>query len=246
MANQQQITNGPSERRLDHAIRASLGTILIAFLATSPGLAEDSSLTLGDLEAYRQALENQRDLSPKLVGFRDLWSHPAEYLGRPVRVEGRIKRQFQQAAVGEFPPLVEAWILSSVDDPICLVFPIKQDRPPPADGTWVRFDGTYLKRLRYQGGDVARVAPLLVGPEAPTIVESGASVEFGRSWSSTHWIMGLGVAAMVALVLARRHFSRPISQPISIEPPPVFVDVEPDLIEDLSGEVGATDDQSHE
>jgi hypothetical protein len=44
--------------------------------------------------------------------------------------------------------------------------------------------------------------------------------------------MGLGAAGLVAMVLARRHLSRPPSMPDSLDPPPRFIDGEPDLVEE--------------
>ena len=204
--------------------------------------AEDSPFGLADLEAYRIALAAKPDRSAPTVRFRDLWDRPEVYAGRPVRVEGRVARLFRQPRVGEFPPLAEAWIISKAGDPFCVVFPMAEGQPTPKVGSSVRFSGTFLKRLRYQSGDVARIAPLIVGPEAPsTTVPPGLLFE-GPSWSTADWVMGLGAASLVAMVLARKHLSRPPSPPISLDPPPMFVDGEPDQEKEISHEGPADED----
>jgi hypothetical protein len=199
----------------------------IAWLNAPAGVsADDSHLGLADLEAYRVALATKPDGSAPLVGFRDLWDRPEAYVGRPVRVEGRVARLFRQPRLGEFPPLVEAWVVSPAGDPFCLVFPQVEGRSTPEVGALVRFSGTFLKRIKYQGGDTARVAPLLVGPEGPS--ESSESSEAaGKSWSSTDWMMGLGAVVVISLVLARRHLNRPTEPAASYDPPPIFVDGQP-------------------
>ena len=214
--------------------------ILAMFLPVSPlapALAEDTPLTLGDLEAYRLALAAKPDPSAPRVGFRDLWERPEAYVNHSVRIEGRVERLFRQPALGEFPPLVEAWVFSEAGDPFCLVFPARSGRPVPEIKAPIRFTGTFLKRLRYQG-DVARVAPLIVGPEPPSMVASD-----GSSWSKVDWVMGLFAASMVTMVIARRHLSRPASRPVPLDPPPVFVDGEADPIEGEPDAGGAADDQ---
>ncbi len=198
--------------------------LLIGCLASSLGaVAEDSPLTLADLEAYRVALLSKPDSSAPTVGFRDLWDRPDAYAGRAVSVEGRLARTFRQPKYGEFPPLVEAWVVSPAGDPFCLIFPQAGGGPTPEIGASVRFSGTFLKRIEYRGGDVARLAPLIVGPVAPSDRNSTPGIE-REGWSSTDWMMGVGASLVVALILAGRHFARPAPAHPSFEPPPSFVD----------------------
>jgi hypothetical protein len=206
---------------------------------------QDAGLTLADLVPYRAALEGKPAEPAVAVTFRALWDHAAQYQGRRVQVEGRVARRFRQDAFGEFPPLVEAWAMSPAGDPFCLVYPVpaKQDRATPSGrdaspGASVRFEGTYLRRITYQGGDVARVALLIVGDRPPIVidaVEKGARGAVGlarrdhdRSWLD--WTIGLVAAAFVALVLAHRHLTAPSRKPLridrEIEPAPEFVDPE--------------------
>jgi hypothetical protein len=206
--------------------RATL-LLIAGLVAASRAVAEDSPLGLADLEAYRVALASKPVGSAPMVRFRDLWDRPGDHAGKSVSVEGRVARTFRQPGFGEFPPLVEAWILSPAGDPFCLVFPQTEATPIPEIGSPVRFSGTFLKRIKYQGGDVPRLAPLIVGPVAPsTSYSSPETVRDG--WSSTDWMMALGASLVVALILAGRHLSRPAPISRAIEPPPAFVDGKPE------------------
>jgi hypothetical protein len=198
--------------------------LLIGCLAGLPlAVGDDSPLSLADLEAYRVALASKPDSTARSVSFRDLWDRPEDYAGRTVAVEGRVARTFRQPRFGEFPPLVEAWVVSPPGDPFCLVFPQPEGRPALGVGAFVRFSGTFLKRIKYQGGDVDRLAPLIVGPRAPDAPLS-APVTAWKEWSSADWMMAVGALLVVSLVLLTRHFSRPAVDSRPIEPPPSFVD----------------------
>ena len=149
-------------------IQSLLGLTLTLLLGSGVASGDDSPLTLADLEAYRLALASKPDGPATPVKFRDLWDRPEAYLGRVVKVEGRVARLFRQGRFGEFPPLVEVWVVSPVGDPFCLVFPLVEGRASPEIGASVRFSGTFVKRIKYQGGDAARVAPLF-GRSSSTI-----------------------------------------------------------------------------
>ena len=175
------------------------GGVCLAVLlagAVAPALAaDDAALTVADLAAYRAALSGQRRAQepPAVVGFRELWDHPATYQGRRVQVQGRLVRRFRQGSFGTFPPLEEAWVFSPAGDPFCLVFPAPRDpeereaetktKTPGAAGS-VRFAGTFLKLLEYQGADGPRRAPLIVGPAPPVAVtvalEPAQAADAGR------------------------------------------------------------------
>ena len=155
------------------------GVCLAALFAGAPSLAaDDAALTVADLAAYRAALSGQSRAQepPAVVGFRELWEHPATYQGRRVQVQGRLVRRFRQGSFGTFPPLEEAWVFSPSGDPFCLVFPATRDpretqsepktKTSAAAGS-VRFAGTFLRLIQYQGADGPRRAPLIVGPAPP-------------------------------------------------------------------------------
>lgn len=200
---------------------------------------DDSGLTLSDLTPYRAALERPAEGPTAAVTFRDLWNDPSRYRGRRVRVEGRVVRRFKQGAVGTFPALVEVWAVSPVGDPFCLVFPAPtaspagegRSAPDPAPGASVRFEGTYLKKLRYRGSDTDRLAPLIVGSRPPTVTSPAPPRDAAEPQGGpdrTAWVFGLVAAGLVGLALARRHLNAPPRRPSrpagEEEPPPEFVD----------------------
>ena len=212
--------------------------------AGAGGEDPEPSLSLSDLAPYRAALEPKSKPKPgatapaEPVTFRDLWDHPEAHRGRRVRCEGRVVRRFRQGAFGTFPPLTEVWAVSAAGDPFCLVFPTPAAAgPDPAPGASVRFEGTFLRRLRYQGGDADRLAPLVVGdrppavttpaPPRPTRPPPGLAPP-GAGLTRFEWPLGLLAAAVLALALARRHLLGPSRPPVrprgDEEPPPEFVD----------------------
>ena len=187
--------------------------LLAAILAT----IDDGRLALGDLAAYRDALEIKMPDSVPAVTFRDLWAHPDRYQGRPVRVEARVVRRFRRESVGRLPPLAEVWAVEPSGDPLCLVFPDADGSASLAVGRTIRFAGTYLKRVRYRGGDADRLAPLIVGPSPPTPLADSDR-------RSLDLALGVGAAFAVMLMLSRRALSRPIRRPVPTGPAPEFVD----------------------
>lgn len=211
-----------------------IGSILMLGLGAALAHAEDPPpVSLADLAAYRAALiAPSGPASPPTVTFRDLWEHPERHQGRLVRVEGRLARLFRQPAVGQFPPLAEAWITSPKGEPICLVFPTGPGSATPQSGDQVRFAGTFLRRILYSGGDGKRIAPLLVGPHLPSVLDAGsrsASDPFGPIFGGDHladWGISLVVSLGVLAVLLRRHLSRPPEPVAPLDPPPAFLDGE--------------------
>ncbi len=214
-------------------MRLRLALRILASLAATVTTtrADDPAVSIADLAAYQTALAAPR-VAPSVaqVTFRELWEHPQAHQGQPVQVEGRVARLFRQPGVGQFPPLVEAWITSPLGEPTCLVFPSGTGRGVPDLGTQVRFGGTFLRRITYPGGDTQRVAPLVVGPEAPIVLDSGPSsggASFGPIFGgnpAADWGIGLLAALAVAGVLARRHLNRPAPVTAPIGPTPLFLD----------------------
>ena len=200
----------------------TLGLVL-ALLAANPARGDEPAVGIADLESYRAALSTPPDPSAKSVTFRELWEHPEAHNGRSVKVEGRVARLFRQPRVGEFPPLVEAWIVVESGDPFCLVFPRSEGAPILDIGSRVAFTGTFLRKIRYQGADAARLAPLIVGPDSPSMATGQVELS-SRSWSTIDWGMGVLAAGFVGMILFRRHFSRPLAPPMVLGPPPIFLD----------------------
>ena len=203
-------------------------SIVLSLVAAGPIEVDGSSLGLADLPAYRNALEAGPEDSAEPVTFRDLWDDPDRFEGQRVRVVGRVVRRFHQPAVGTYPALAEVWARDDQGNLLCLVHPEGEDRADSAPGRTIRFEGTYLKRLRYPGGDADRLAPLIVGhrPPAPTTPASPVA-EPGRAASrasEVDWTFGLLMAGAVVVVLAVKHLRRPPARPVDVGPPPTFHD----------------------
>ncbi len=184
----------------------------------------DGPLTVADLAAYRSALELKTPVGPApRASFRDLWDRPDDFRGRRVAVSGRVVSVFHQGAFGQFPPLAEVWVFTPASDPFCLVFPESKEKATPKPGAVVGFTGTFLRKVRYHGGDVDRLAPLVVGPEPPGVEQSAPEV-FNPPASPFDGIALLVVGGMVMLTLVRVAIRRPRPRPIVEAPTPVFDD----------------------
>ena len=171
-------------------------------------------MELTDLAVYRRALEPfPPSARPQRLRYRDFWNHEPAREGGLVQVEGRIVRRFRQGAIGTFPPLVEAWAVTPLGEPYCWVYPENGEKRPFTNQT-VRFEGTYLRKVRYEGGDVARVAPLIVGPRAPVSFSAQESPDSKRpplSRGLGDWVLG-GLALFVVVgVLIWQYLNRPVS-----------------------------------
>lgn len=201
--------------------------VVLAVVATPD---DPARLELTDLAAYRRALEPAATGPAPRVDFATLWNHSESWQGRRVEVEGRVARVFRQPAVGSFPPLVEAWLTGPAGDPFCVVFPDRGATDAARLGATVRFAGTYLRRLRYPGGDVDRLAPWLVGPDPPTPVASPAGNPSGAPAAGrpygTDFAVAVAITVAILAVLARRHLARPVSRPSAgcDDPPPRFLE----------------------
>jgi hypothetical protein len=193
-------------------VAAFAAALLLLAARPSPG-QDDVALGLGDLAAEHAALSGEGDGSPPVPAtFRDLWERPDEFRGRRVRVVGRVLRTFRQDAVGSFPALVEAWIEQPPGDLLCLVFPAPTREVDSWKGAAVQFVGVSLRRVRYQA-EGERLAPLIVGPEAPTIEEPApppTPESPPAGWSGPTAVVGL-LAGMVAIsaLLAWRTLTAP-------------------------------------
>jgi hypothetical protein len=240
---------------------------VLVLVCSIGSFADDSEsphqLTLADLAAYRAALsgkatgENAKTSDPPVrVVFRDLWNRPETFRGRRVTTQGRIERIFRQGPIGSFPALAEVWIVSPAGDPFCLVVPNEsgagilpvndhgvEDRATPAaipeQGQTVRFTGTFLKMVRYAGGDGARLAPLVVGNRPPVTLQEPKNANGARSFSGddalsggvhseggrapwagplTSWLLGLTLAILAAAVLAWQHVRASMRRSTAMSP----------------------------
>jgi len=207
-------------------LRWALPTLPLTLLCWTPlALAEaDGPLTIADLPAYRAALDHKTAQEPATrVSFRDLWERPDEFRGRRVAVSGRVVLVFHKGRVGQFPPLTEVWIFTEASDPFCLICPESIDKLATKPGGFVEFEGTSLRRVRYQSGDVDRLAPLIVGAQPPRIHQPAPKVS-KPSDSPFDGLFLLVMAGIVALTLARGMLRRPRTGAIVADPPPMFHD----------------------
>lgn len=159
-----------------------------------------------DLAAYASALKPNAVSAAVEARFLDLWERPDAFRGRSVRVEGRVARQFFAPASGDLPARTELWLEVENHNLICAVFPGTANAATKA-GARVAFEGVSLGKLDYESGDVRRVAPLIVGPNRPRLLEARAA----RSslFSSFDWILGLACLGIVASILVRAMAKRP-------------------------------------
>jgi hypothetical protein len=212
----------------------TLVCLLLAFSSIARA-GDSSAVSLADLPAYRAALDGKPVGTAVSASFRDLWERPDAFAGKRVRIEARVVRRFHQGKVGTFPPLVESWATTSAGDPLCLVYPSASTQKGDGPGAFVQFEGAYLRRVTYQGGDGERLAPLIVGAAPPVITTPAPpskDIETNRPAPAVpyDWALGLGAAGLIALALARYHIRKP-SRPVlpidrEIGPPPEFLDSE--------------------
>jgi hypothetical protein len=190
---------------LNFAVNVATSVLATAALVDYSSLSgadhgSQGPLSLADLSGYSSALagkpvigEDESNIPPTRVRFRDICNRPDMFLGRCVIVEGRVERIFRQGPLGTFPALAEVWLISRTGDPFCTVFPQHEPvsrsvsnpgtiTPPfrplsiedprraisvPEVGKTVRFTGSFLKMVAYKAADGNRLAPLIVGNRLP-------------------------------------------------------------------------------
>ena len=200
---------------------AVVASLLLAVLSPV-----ETGLSLAEMPLYKAALESRDPAPPFAVKFRELWDRPNEYRGRRVRIEGQIARQFHAPPAGELPARVELWLATASNDVICVVFPHGSPRAAefPKD-LRVAAEGTSFGLVRYLGGDVPRLAPLIVGSGDPVPISYPDAASATTSWRDVDWIVALVAAAIVTMLLARLHLRRPARSRIELGPAVEFQDV---------------------
>lgn len=236
--------------------------LLIAMLLLAQGQGSPSSLSASasadasgrlsaaDLPAYLQALGEPIEESGSAADsaaipnptFTELWRDPSSFRDRRIRVQGRAARRFRQDAVGDFPPLVELWLVDAGRNPICVVYPApvagsgSDSDSEPKIGETVAFTGRFLRLLSYPGEDAERLAPLIVGPQPPIVAISGgtSSAAAQSAWSAVRrweWLVAGALASAIGLAFLTLRQRRPRPQSRSrrhglapAESEPVFVD----------------------
>lgn len=146
------------------------------------------------LEAHRTPAAAFARTARLDVAYVHLWEQPALYRGEVVRVEGRMKRLLAFEAPEEVrdkgvEQIYEGWIFEQPygGNPVCVVFTdLPQGMKLGKDVEYfVRFDGYFFKKYRYQAGDATREAPLLIG-HAPVLLKPPSPPQGGGLLATRH------------------------------------------------------------
>lgn len=172
-----------------------------------------------DNAAYAHLLEKARAKTPAELAAearRDillthLWERPELYRGVPVHVQGTVLRVIRfESKMSKTGWLYEAWI--HPPDVRRLLYDCVFEEPPAgfpigADvHERVVFNGYFLKLMKYQAGDVARAAPVLVGKIGWDARPVATPAE--RSNRILFW--SLGIVAVLFIVSLGRWIARMI------------------------------------
>lgn len=194
----------------------------------SPGfesVTDRTPMSFRDNAAYSRLLERARDMSPDELASRSrrdillshLWETPELYRGVPVHLLGSALRVLRyQSKLSPKGWLYEAWVITpdAARVPYCCVFEDAPEGLPigPNVSERVVFNGYFLKIMKYQAGDVARGAPVLVGRIGWTPSERSSAPESGPS------VLQISLCVLVGLIAIslfrwiyqlRRFFLRP-------------------------------------
>lgn len=181
-------------------------TLTLVLLTQTSGV---DGLSLADLPAYAAVLENAGSYRPTPVTFRELWSEPKSYRGRIVEISGRVARVFRAPAQGELPSRIEVWV-NQGENLLCVVVPDRVlGKELVRPGQFVAISGTFFGSVRYSGGDVERLAPLIVGPGPVRLVNAATSSHDRTNWSVWTWSWIATGALFVGGGLAWAHSRRP-------------------------------------
>jgi hypothetical protein len=139
-------------------------------------VSDRTAMTFRDNAAYTYLLEKARKFSPEELArncrrditLTHLWERPELYRGVPIHLLGSAVRVLRfESKLSKTGWLYEAWIVTPdarkfpyncVFEEAPLGFPIGTDVSER-----VVFNGYFFKIMKYQAGDVARGAPVLIG-----------------------------------------------------------------------------------
>jgi hypothetical protein len=178
-------------------------------------VTDRTPMTLRDNAAYALLLERARARTPaELAGesrrdilLTHLWERPNHYRGVPIHLDGTAVRVLRyESKLSRTGWLYEAWIQEP--DARRLPYVCVFEDPPkgfpigPNLAERVVFNGYFLKILKYEAGDLARGAPVLVGRIGWDPSQSADAAAQPGSGSTLKWTLIL-LGLMFFITLAR-------------------------------------------
>jgi len=178
-------------------------------------VTDRTPMSFRDNAAYAYLLEKARKQAPielaaqsrRDILLTHLWERPELYRGVPIHLLGTARRVLRfESKLSRTGWLYEAWIVSP-DAPkfpySCVFEEAPEGFPLGADvSERVVFNGYFLKIMKYQAGDVARGAPVLVGQIGcePHTAPAGGRAPATESNPLLYWsLVVLGVMFLMSL-----------------------------------------------
>ena len=164
------------------------------------------------------AAQSRRDIL-----LTHIWERPELYRGVPIHLMGTARRVVRyETKLSKTGWLYEAWIVT----PDATKYPYNCVFEEPPDGfplganvsERVVFNGYFLKIMKYQAGDVARGAPVLIGRIGwePHPAPAGGAAPAAESNRLLYWsLVALGVMFVMSLGRWVFQLSRMLSGPRS-------------------------------
>jgi hypothetical protein len=194
-------------------------------------VTDRTPMSFRDNAAYAYLLAKARKLTPVELAAQSrrdlllthLWERPELYRGVPIHLLGTARRVLRfESKLSKTGWLYEAWIVAP-DAPkfpyTCVFEEAPKGFPLGADvSERVVFNGYFLKIMKYQAGDVARGAPVLVGQIgwAPAAAPAGGDAPAAESNRLLYWsLVVLGVMFLMSLGRWVFQLSRFLSGPRS-------------------------------
>lgn len=215
-----------------------------------------------DNAAYAYLLQKARERTPEELAqesrrdvfLTHLWERPELYRGVPVHIQGAALRVVRfESKLSKTGWLYEAWITTpdARRYPYDCVFEEAPEGFPIGIDVSERvvFNGYFLKIMKYQAGDVARGAPVLIGKIGWT--PRPASEPIKESNQILRWSL-VAIAAMFFISMSRwiyqltRYLSGPRRR--SDHRPPVTDDIHPEDLQswvESQGETGEAPPEDH-
>lgn len=194
-------------------------------------VTDRTPMSFRDNAAYAYLLEKARKLTPVELAARSrrdillthLWERPELYRGVPIHLLGTAKRVLRfESKLSQTGWLYEAWIVTpdATKYPYSCVFEEAPEGFPLGADVFERvvFNGFFLKIMKYQAGDVARGAPVLIGKLGwePHSAPAGGAAPAAQSNPVLYWsLVALGMMFLMSLGRWVFQLSRSLSGPRS-------------------------------